>query len=84
MIPKYKLHQVVGVKLSDTEEKANIVGIDIDGRVYYRVAIWDEDRPSGRFKVWIPEKYVTRLIEERDKGYENDAELDAFEKEVYA
>jgi hypothetical protein len=40
MIPKYKLHQVVGVKLSDTEEKGDIIGIDIDDKIYYRVSLW--------------------------------------------
>jgi hypothetical protein len=83
MIPKYKLHQVVGVKLSDTEEKADIIGIDIDDKIYYRISLWDENRPNF-LNFWIPEKYITRLIQERDKGYENDAEIYAFEKEIYA
>jgi hypothetical protein len=43
----------------------------------------DENRPNF-LSIWLQEKYITRLIQERDKGYENDAELDAFEKEVYA
>jgi hypothetical protein len=40
MIPKYKLHQVVGVKLSDTEEKGDIIGIDIDDKIYYRMSLY--------------------------------------------
>ena len=83
MIPKYKLHQVVGVKLSDTEEKGDIIGIDLDDKIYYRVSLWDENRPNF-LSFWLQEKYITRLIQERDKGYENDAEIYAFEKEVYA